>query len=100
MEWRDQADLGRAVEACENKLRKAFVQVTDRGPVGFAMATVDLADQAAELDLKFTVGANVAPRRAGDLPQRYAAFQAWLDLQHAVEGAHPVGYTLRVIQPV
>ena len=62
MQRRHQADLRRAIEACQHGLAESLVEIADRRPVHFAMAAIDVADEFREFALQIAIGFDGAAR--------------------------------------
>src|SRR6478672_13594109 len=100
MQRRHYADLGGAIKSRQHGLPESLVQVTDRGPVHFAVAAVDIADEPCQFVLQISVSLDAPARRVCDLQQRHVAQKRRLQRPHPIEGVDAVDQSLRIVEPV
>ncbi|OIQ64078.1 hypothetical protein GALL_543750 [mine drainage metagenome] len=100
MQGRYDANLGGAVQSRQYGLAKPPVEIADRGPVHFAMAAVDVADEFCKFALQIAVGLDCATRGYRDLQQGHRARKRRLQGPHPVERIDTVDEPLGIIQPI
>src|SRR5579859_4000800 len=96
----DESHAAEPKEASERALGKAPVQVLDRRPIEFRVATGHVARQRTEPLPQRTIFRNVAARCGGDLQEADVVAVCGIAVEKAGERLEPVLESLTVIEPV